>query len=67
MSQTPVQLLSQTVLLKGVNDAPQDLLDLINHFIELKIRPYYLHHPDPVKGECIFTCRYKLAEKSTPA
>lgn len=50
MSQTPVQLLSQTVLLKGVNDAPQDLLDLINHFIELKIRPYYLHHPDPVKG-----------------
>ncbi len=50
LSQTPVQLLSQTVLLKGVNDTSQDLLNLINHFIELKIRPYYLHHPDPVKG-----------------
>jgi lysine 2,3-aminomutase len=45
-----VQLLSQTVLLKGVNDSPEDLLSLFELFIELKIRPYYLHHPDRVKG-----------------
>ncbi|MFP5385280.1 MAG: KamA family radical SAM protein [Bacteriovoracia bacterium] len=46
----PIQLLSQTVLLKGVNDTQEDLLELFGAFIELKIRPYYLHHPDPVKG-----------------
>lgn len=43
-------LLSQTVLLKGVNDSGQDLLNLINDFLDLGIRPYYLHHPDQVKG-----------------
>ncbi len=45
-----VQLLSQTVLMNGVNDSKNDLLDLIHTFIELKVRPYYLHHPDRVKG-----------------
>ncbi len=45
-----VQLLSQTVLLKGVNNNPDTLIDLINEFIDLKIRPYYLHHPDQVLG-----------------
>lgn len=50
LSQLDIQLLSQTVLLKGVNDSPEVLLELINLFLELKIRPYYLHHPDQVKG-----------------
>jgi len=50
LHQTGVQLLSQTVLLKGVNDSASELLDLINLFITLKVRPYYLHHPDQVKG-----------------
>ena len=45
-----IQLLSQTVLLKNVNDRTEDLLELFNLFIELKVRPYYLHHPDRVKG-----------------
>lgn len=45
-----VQLLSQTVLLRGVNDCPDQLVTLIEHFIQLKVRPYYLHHPDRVKG-----------------
>ena len=44
------QLLSQTVLLKGVNDKTEVLTDLMNLFISLKVRPYYLHHPDRVKG-----------------
>lgn len=47
---TKVQLLSQTVLLKGINDHQKDLLELFELFIELKVRPYYLHHPDRVKG-----------------
>lgn len=47
---TPIQLLSQTVLLKGINDHRDDLLALFNLFLDLKIRPYYLHHPDQVQG-----------------
>lgn len=50
LSRLDIQLLSQTVLLKGVNDSPEALLELINMFLELKVRPYYLHHPDQVKG-----------------
>lgn len=50
----PLQVLSQTVLLKDVNDDPQILRELIEHFLDLKIRPYYLHHPDPVKGATHF-------------
>ena len=50
LSELNIQLLSQTVLLKGVNDSGEDLINLFNRFIDLKIRPYYLHHPDPVKG-----------------
>jgi len=43
-------LLSQTVLLKGINDNTPDLINLFNQFLELGVRPYYLHHPDQVKG-----------------
>lgn len=50
LNQTSIQLLSQTVLLKGVNDSSESLIQLFNLFIELKVRPYYLHHPDRVKG-----------------
>lgn len=50
LGKLPLQLLSQTVLLKGVNDSVEDLLQLIKQFISLKVRPYYLHHPDQVKG-----------------
>lgn len=46
----PIQLLSQTVLLKNVNDSEVELFSLFKLFLDLKIRPYYLHHPDQVKG-----------------
>ena len=45
-----ISLLSQSVLLKDVNNNKEDLILLIREFIELDIRPYYLHHPDKVKG-----------------
>lgn len=41
---------SQTALLKGVNDTEQDLRKLFTILIENKIKPYYLFHPDRVKG-----------------
>jgi lysine 2,3-aminomutase len=50
LSQLKVQLLSQTVLLKDINDRSEDLVDLIETFISLGIKPYYLHHPDQVRG-----------------
>ena len=47
---TQLQLLAQTVLLRGVNNSSIALLKLFDDLITLKIRPYYLHHPDQVKG-----------------
>jgi lysine 2,3-aminomutase len=45
-----VQMQSQTVLLKGVNDNVETLKDLFYGMIEMGIRPYYLLHCDLVKG-----------------
>ncbi|MFG1592265.1 KamA family radical SAM protein [Halobacteriovorax sp. CON-3] len=47
-------LLSQSVLLKGVNDSVDDLVKLIYALHELGMRPYYLHHPDQAKGAMHF-------------
>jgi lysine 2,3-aminomutase len=48
--QTGAQVLAQTVLLKDVNDDKKSLVELFDELLNLKIRPYYLHHPDRVKG-----------------
>ncbi|WP_454758612.1 lysine-2,3-aminomutase-like protein [Caulobacter segnis] len=45
-----VPMLSQTVLLKGVNDDPAVLTELMRAFVETRIRPYYLHHHDYAPG-----------------
>ncbi len=45
-----VPMLSQTVLLKGVNDDPQTLAALMRGFVESRIKPYYLHHGDLAPG-----------------
>jgi lysine 2,3-aminomutase len=52
--QSRIPLLSQTVLLKGVNDTSQDQKSLIEKLIKNNITPYYLHHPDKVKGAMNF-------------
>ena len=43
-------MLSQTVLLRGVNDDEETLAVLMRGFVETRIRPYYLHHPDLAPG-----------------
>ena len=43
-------MVSQSVLLKGVNDDPLVLADLMRAFVENRIKPYYLHHPDLAPG-----------------
>lgn len=50
-----VTWLSQTVLLKGVNDHASELVNLFTHLNQHSIRPYYLHHPDHVQGAMHFT------------
>ncbi|MBL8554254.1 MAG: lysine-2,3-aminomutase-like protein [Phenylobacterium sp.] len=45
-----VPMVSQTVLLKGVNDDAAVLEALMRRFVELRIKPYYLHHPDLAPG-----------------
>ncbi|MBF0450535.1 MAG: KamA family radical SAM protein [Candidatus Magnetomorum sp.] len=41
---------AQTVLLKGVNDHPETMLQLMQKLLTLRIRPYYLHHMDDTQG-----------------
>ncbi len=43
-------LLSQTVLLAGINDDPEALERLMRDLLALGVRPYYLHHPDLAPG-----------------
>lgn len=45
-----VPLLSQTVLLRGVNDDPAILEALFRALIRLRVKPYYLHHCDLARG-----------------
>jgi lysine 2,3-aminomutase len=45
---------SQTVLLKGVNDNSKTLEALFADLYTLRVRPYYLHHLDRVKGVAHF-------------
>ncbi len=45
-----IPMVSQTVLLKGVNDDVAALGDLMRAFVETRIKPYYLHYPDLAPG-----------------
>ncbi len=43
-------MVSQSVLLRGVNDNGTALSDLMRAFVECRIKPYYLHHGDLAPG-----------------
>lgn len=45
-----IAMVSQSVLLKGVNDDVEVLAALMRAFVETRIKPYYLHHPDLAPG-----------------
>ena len=55
-----IVMVSQSVLLKGVNDDPDTLAALMRAFVETRIKPYYLHHPDLAPGTSHF--RLTIAE-----
>jgi lysine 2,3-aminomutase len=45
-----IPMLSQSVLLRGVNDNVTTLTALMRAFVECRIKPYYLHHADLAPG-----------------
>ncbi|MET0748186.1 MAG: lysine 2,3-aminomutase, partial [Rhizobium sp.] len=55
-----IVMVSQSVLLKGVNDDPEVLAALMRAFVETRVKPYYLHHPDLAPGTSHF--RLTIAE-----
>ena len=45
-----IPMLSQSVLLRGVNDNAETLGALLRALVECRIKPYYLHHADLAPG-----------------
>lgn len=55
-----IVLLSQSTLLRGVNDKAEILEALFRKLTAMKVKPYYLHHPDLAPGTSHF--RLPIAE-----
>lgn len=60
LAEAGLPLVSQTVLLKGVNDSAEILEELFRALVRNRVRPYYLHHPDLARGTGHF--RLSIAE-----
>jgi lysine 2,3-aminomutase len=45
-----IPVLSQSVLLRGVNDDATVLEALFRGLVAMRVKPYYLHHPDLARG-----------------
>jgi lysine 2,3-aminomutase len=58
-----VPVLSQSVLLRGVNDDVDALSALMRGLVEARVKPYYLHHADLASGTGHF--RTLIAEGQT--
>jgi len=49
-----IPMLSQSVLLKEINDNAETLMCLMRTFMENGVKPYYLHQLDPARGTSHF-------------
>jgi lysine 2,3-aminomutase len=54
LTRAGIPLLSQTVLLRGVNDDAAVLETLFRHLVAMRVKPYYLHHADLARGTAHF-------------
>ena len=45
-----IPLGNQTVLLRGVNDDPRSMTRLMQQLLTIRVRPYYIHQMDLVRG-----------------
>ncbi|MBV9150566.1 MAG: lysine-2,3-aminomutase-like protein [Alphaproteobacteria bacterium] len=57
LTRAGIPVLSQSVLLRGVNDDPAVLEALFRGLVAMRVKPYYLHHPDLARG----TGHFRLA------
>ena len=61
--QAGITVLNQTVLLRGVNDDADVLIELSERLINLGVMPYYLHQLDRVRG----TAHFEVSEETGKA
>lgn len=54
LAEAGVPMVSQTVLLKGINDNTDTLAELFYGLLERRVKPYYLFQCDPVTGSSSF-------------
>jgi lysine 2,3-aminomutase len=54
LADSGIALVSQSVLLRGVNDDVDTLEALMRAFVECRVTPYYLHHGDLAPGTAHF-------------
>lgn len=58
-----IPMLSQTVLLRGINDDIETMTKLLRQLVEHRIKPYYLHHGDRARGTGHFRTRISTGQK----
>jgi lysine 2,3-aminomutase len=54
---------NQTVLLKGVNDDPPVMKQLMQKLLTIRVKPYYIHHVDLVQGISHFRTSIEKGKK----
>lgn len=50
LADSGIPLGNQTVLLKGVNDNPETMKELMQSLIAMRVKPYYIYQADLVRG-----------------
>ena len=55
LADSGIPLGCQTVLLKGINDDPKVMKHLMQMLITIRVKPYYIHQLDQVRGTCHFS------------
>lgn len=60
--QAGIPMLSQTVLLKGINDNPVVMGQLMRDLVSHRIKPYYLHHGELAQGTSHFRTSIKQGQ-----
>jgi len=59
LSDAGIPLNSQPVLLKGINDDPEVMKELMTKLLEIRVRPYYIYQADMTKGVNHFRTKVK--------
>ena len=57
-----IPLGGQTVLLKGVNDDPVVMGDLMKGLLKIRVKPYYLHQCDSIEGSAHFRTPVRVGQ-----